>query len=146
MDIIVDIDGTLSDPAHRLDLIKGDEPQWDAFYDKASDDPALPVLCDLVQQLMGEGNRVIFFTGRTERIRSPTISWLCNALECEEHDLLVMMRRDGDHRKDDIIKNEMLQAIPNSGSSPSWRSKTVPASPRCIGSRVWSSCNATGDY
>lgn len=119
MDIIIDIDGTLSDPEHRLELIRDrDPPQWDAFYDAAENDPALNVLCDLVQQLMGEANRIVFVTGRVERIRKPTDKWLCHHLDCVTTDYLMMMRRDGDHRKDDIVKAEMLMSLRQLGFNP----------------------------
>lgn len=118
MDIIVDIDGTLSDPTHRLHLIQGDDPKWDEFYDLAVDDLPHETMCELVAQLMGEGNRVIFVTGRIQRIRRNTVTWLSRALECECDDIVLMMRKDGDHRKDDVVKNEMLQSVRQFGYEP----------------------------
>jgi len=108
MDILVDIDGTLADSTHRLDLIRGEQKNWDAFFDACDKDTPIKVMCDFVKALQSE-HRLIFVTGRPERIRNKTKVWLHRFLDIVEPHLL--MRRDGDHRPDWVVKEEMLKLM-----------------------------------
>jgi len=122
MDILVDIDGTLANAKHRLHFIKRGEgqttpPDWDAFFDACDQDKPITIVCTLVSSLQ-ENHRVIFVTGRPERIREKTLKWL------GDHGCLVdmpphmLMRKDGDHRPDWVVKEEMLGLMRAHGYKP----------------------------
>lgn len=116
MDIIVDIDGTLADIAHRLHFIRSEgKPDWDSFFDACgSDEPITPVVA-LTACLSARPNTVIYCSGRTERVRNTTESWLKRVGLWPKH---LYMRADGDHRPDDIIKRELLARIRADGFDP----------------------------
>src|SRR5262245_11549079 len=110
MDILVDIDGTLADSTHRLPLIQGEHQEWDKCFDACDKDAPIGVMCAFVQSLQ-EQHRVIFVTGRPERIRAKTIDWLGKhgcLIEMPPH---LLMRKDGDHRPDFVVKEEMLKLM-----------------------------------
>lgn len=132
--IIVDIDGTLSDCQHRLHFINGEHKDWDAFYSALENDKPIEQMRWLMRIIdMGCGNMMIgsdvnfvFCTGRPEKYRNLTVKWLIkNIDECfcpdSEDDEggetwpKLLMRKDGDFRADDIIKQEMLDSLKAKG-------------------------------
>ena len=120
MIVLVDIDGTLANLDHRLHLIKNDAPRWDEFFDACSDDMPIVPIVELIENILdNDANTVIFVTGRPERIRLRTLGWLSKAFDNHKLDRpMLMMRKDGDHRKDDIVKAEMLIALRQLGYNP----------------------------
>ena len=126
MNIVFDIDGTLSNPAHRLHFIQrvrdenGErilapdgsfypEPDWDAFYSACSSDkPIAPMLC--VARALSRhrlGNRVEFWTGRPERTRDLTQMWLAYH-GVSLYGAQLFMRANDDRRPDVELKEEWL--------------------------------------
>lgn len=107
--IICDIDGTLADARHRLHLIQNPEgkvdwPAWDALCPK--DTPVMWCV-ELVTAMHRAGYKIIFLTGRGERIREVTLKWLTGALpETIVQTSILLMRKNGDFRKDTIVKAE----------------------------------------
>lgn len=115
---IFDIDGTLADCSQRLHFIlpskediSGDidldkiAPDWESFYkDCVNDKPIQPVLM-LLLDLQRAGATIIFVTGRPEKYMEETLNWLCDKLDCNS--VILMMRKDGDHRPDYIVKKEI---------------------------------------
>lgn len=111
---IFDLDGTLSDAAHRVSLIKGidHEPDWDAFFVASADDtPILPTI-DTMQKLsmMAE---VWIWTGRSDQVRSETLAWLNRhtTFKPVQLDRILRMRAAGDHRPDHVLKAEWLDEL-----------------------------------
>lgn len=103
MDIIVDIDGTIADNAHRQSVLDTEPKDWNAFFAGCMDDlPIWPILL-LIESFCG-GN-VLLVTGRSERYRALTISWLEKYI-INFHELY--MRKEGDFRPDHIVKEEIL--------------------------------------
>lgn len=107
---IFDIDGTLSDPAHRLHLIlnhtgkKIHAPHWNTFLDAAKNDPPIVPMVKLIKELY-KGNHIVLSTGRREDQRKMTEKWL------QQQDInfdLLIMRPIGDYRSDTIVKPEQL--------------------------------------
>lgn len=95
---ICDIDGTLAyNNGHR------------SFYDetKVFDDTPLPTV-EVIKSLIGTGERIIYFSGRTEACRVETIKWLTKYVDTEYPELY--MRKEKDYRKDDIIKKELYES------------------------------------
>lgn len=113
--VIVDIDGTLADTAHRLHLIAGDAKDWDAFYAAQSLDPPIEAIVDLVEHLHA-GYEVVVCTGRPETYRDDTLEWLDEWLSFEVP--VLYMRKAGDHRDDDVVKAELLDQIRADGWDP----------------------------
>jgi hypothetical protein len=93
--VIVDIDGTVALRGARSPF---DETQV------SEDMPNFPV-AELVELLHGAGIRVIFVSGRKDSCREATRAWL-DAYFSMPYEL--HMRRDGDGRKDYIVKREIF--------------------------------------
>lgn len=110
--VIMDIDGTLANAEHRLHLLpkgahSGPDASWDKFFAAARFDKPNHEIVTLNNQLARDFP-VMICTGRPEKDRRMTIEWL------KTHNIkfnTLMMRRDGDHRDDTIVKKEMLDAI-----------------------------------
>lgn len=96
---ICDIDGTL---ASHL----GIRSPYDET--KVHMDKPLPT-CNVIKALIKEGNRIIFFSGRTRGCYQMTREWLQAHLNLFESPLELHMREVGDDRKDSIVKAEMYQ-------------------------------------
>jgi len=108
MKIVFDLDGTLTDPSHRLHHILSDPKDWDAFFVACGGDTPIEAAV-LVCSDLSMWNEVEFWTGRPERTRATTVEWL------QEHVLgdavgecIVKMRADGDHRPDHVVKLEYV--------------------------------------
>jgi len=107
--IVVDLDGTVCDTAHRDHLAQA--KQWDEFHAAAKDDrPRADVaffLSVLARRSVLDEILLVACTGRNERYRQTTLEWLI------KHDLAVfdtiLMRPDGDRRPDVEVKPEMLR-------------------------------------
>jgi FMN phosphatase YigB (HAD superfamily) len=107
--IVVDLDGTVCDTAHRDHLAQA--KQWDEFHAAAKDDrPRADVaffLSVLARRSVLDGILLVACTGRNERYRQTTLEWLI------KHDLAVfdgiLMRSDGDWRPDVEVKPALLQ-------------------------------------
>lgn len=101
MDIyICDIDGTLAD--------KGDRNPYDES--KVFNDTPLPT-CEVIKDIISvsiSNPPVIFLSGRTEKCRKDTTSWLINHLWLEQ-DPVLYMRKEGDNRPDEVIKAELYK-------------------------------------
>jgi|SRR5712664_1641828 len=92
--IIVDIDGTVA--------LKGARDPYDEtrVHEDRPNEPVIQVV-----RMMAEKHWVIFLSGRTERCREETMNWLDEhvAVSYELH-----MRKQGDGRKDWIVKQELF--------------------------------------
>lgn len=119
MDFICNMDGTTSNCDHRLKHISatdGAPKDWDAFYDACHlDAPILPVIA-VVKAMIHSGHRVIFATGRPERIRDKTAKWINYHIGPVDADIL--MRADADHRADVYLKAEFLETMHRNGYRP----------------------------
>ena len=107
MAYIFDLDGTLADCSQRLHHITGENKDWDSFYkDCVNDKPILPIV-ELAQVLKESYQDLVFVTGRPEKYMEETTEWLCNHLETDY--VTLMMRENGDHRPDYIVKKEIYE-------------------------------------
>lgn len=120
--IIFDMDGTLADISHRMHLLDG-KKDWDAFHGAMFDDTPVEAIAELARLLAkaasaGLGiDAVLVVTARHDdpRYVQMTRDWL------ELHDIpcdRLYMRRDGDTRRDHIVKREILQQILDDGYEP----------------------------
>lgn len=113
--VIFDIDGTLSDPTHRLHHIVGAQRNWDAFFAEMGGDGLHEDIRTLAWVIEDAGYGKILCTGRPEDYRGATETWLRENMI--EYDALYM-RPAGDHRPDHEIKLQMLHAIRDDGYEP----------------------------
>jgi predicted kinase len=111
--VIFDIDGTLANIEHRVHHVRGDHKDWRKFYAEISYDAPRPEVIRLINFYATEGDYVFICTGRPEETREATEKWLEENGVYHYNELL--MRPDGDYRKDSIVKKEMLDYIRNNG-------------------------------
>lgn len=103
--IICDIDGTVADMTHRIHYIRGTgKKDWDKCFSEMDKDKPIE---NVVSMVIGfaEDYRIAMVTARPERFRRVTEDWLNKN---NIHFDLLLMRKDGDKRDDDIIKRELL--------------------------------------
>mgnify|MGYP003136180466 CR=1 FL=1 len=114
--IICDLDGTLCNIDHRLHFVQvaqGERKDWNSFFSGAPNDtinePVLEVLDRF--RFASDEFEIIFCSGRPERCRADTVEWLKKNYFIERRGHLhykLYMRKDGDYRRDDIVKEEIL--------------------------------------
>lgn len=107
--IIFDIDGTLADIEHRKHHIEGKKKDWEAFYGDCHNDAIIPQVEAIYRRFVNSIHyRIIIVTGRPESARQKTVDWLrINDFKCDD----LYMRKEGDFRTDDVIKEEILSDI-----------------------------------
>ena len=102
-----DIDGVVADVRHRLHFIEGKPRQWDRFFAAATDDPPLEEGVALVKELAADHD-VVWLTGRPERTRRVTRTWLAaQGLPTEP----LMMRPNRDFRPARVTKRDELRRL-----------------------------------
>lgn len=117
--VIFDIDGTLSNNKHRLKFIEQSPQDWNSFFLEMDKDEVIEPIAFLLFALLRDFHNsnvaidIIFCTGRPEMYRDLTEKWLERELDIYNHRL--MMRKDGDRRNDDIVKQEMLDQLKSEG-------------------------------
>ena len=72
---VFDIDGVLADVRHRLHHLQARPQRWEAFFLAADRDPLLDEGASRLQAAQA-GHDVVYLTGRPERNRELTRSWL----------------------------------------------------------------------
>ena len=120
--IIVDLDGTLSNPEKRLHHLDG-EPNWPAFHDEMDSDASYPAIVSLVRALYRateegcEFEAIVLVTARHDdpKYVAKTKAWL-EVEDVPYHALY--MRRDMDTRPDAVVKQEILQRMLEDGYEP----------------------------
>jgi hypothetical protein len=103
--ILVDVDGTLADVRDGI-LQKADgEFDWENFYGLIPFYPTNEHIVRLTQMYYQFGFVVNIVTARPSRYKDKTKTWL------KKHSIpydYLFMREDGDMRKDEIVKKEIL--------------------------------------
>jgi phosphoglycolate phosphatase-like HAD superfamily hydrolase len=109
---VLDIDGVLADVRHRLTHVHRRPKDWDAFFAAAPDDTPLPEGLSRASELAARGD-IIYLTGRPERCRLDTETWL------DTHgfpDAIVLMRPDTDRRPARVFKLEEVKRLSTSAT------------------------------
>lgn len=102
--VIVDLDGTLCNSAHREHHAVAKE--WELFHSKLKEDKPHEDVATLIKAMSRLGYRCYGLTGRNEQHRSATINWLAdNWVQLD----VLLMRPDNDWRPDHELKPAMLQ-------------------------------------
>jgi phosphoglycolate phosphatase-like HAD superfamily hydrolase len=134
---IFDIDGTLSDPKHRLHYIEGEKKDWPAFFGACDQDAPIQHMIDLAYNVAGD-DAILFCTGRTDDVREKTVAWLNDQFQFVIGPEDVYMRAIGDHRDDTTVKSELMDQIIADGYEPimvfedrarvvkMWRERGIP--------------------
>lgn len=120
--VVIDMDGTLSDPTHRRDLVyvpkdnpTGKKSDWPSFFERCADDPPRDHVIDMLKKHKAIGREIILCSARPEFydghdgkkhcLRTVTVDWL------KKYNIpfdRLIMRRQGDYRKDELVKSEIL--------------------------------------
>ena len=106
--IIVDLDGTMSDPRHRLHYILGEKKDWHLFNKSSSQDP-VNIWCKAIVLSIYKfsGTKIIFLTGRTEDFINDTAEWIKDKTDINQY--TIFMRKKGDYRPADEFKKEIYE-------------------------------------
>lgn len=108
--IVFDLDGTLANIEHRLGYVRSKPKNWAAFDAGIPNDMVnLPVAEVYWSMADNKSNSIIFASGRSDKTRSDTETWLRKHIGSEWQKLY--MRKEGDYRSDDIVKNEIIDEI-----------------------------------
>jgi len=73
---VIDIDGVLADVRHRVHHVTSSPKNWDEFFAAAPCDPPLPQGLARVRELVDSQHRIVYVSGRPERCRADTVTWL----------------------------------------------------------------------
>lgn len=106
---IIDVDGTISNPAHRKHLIEKEKPtkeDWHKFFMTADGDAPNEWCITLTRALAASGLEIVFLTGRPEVARGVTDLWLRKHARVPFH---LYMRPDGDRRHDTEVKTQIYR-------------------------------------
>ena len=122
--VVFDLDGTLSDPEHRVHFLEGKkngEMDWDAFFLASKFDTPIKEIIVVAASLSQCGHRVDIWTGRSEgrvgEVRESTLEWLRNyGLGGTFREM--KMRAYGDNRGDYTLKEEWLKGAMIGGGKP----------------------------
>lgn len=105
---VFDIDGVLADVRHRLHHVRSRPKDWEAFFAGATQDPALDEGLSAVSAANRAGHVVMYLTGRPERCRDATLTWLADqGLPAGD----LFMRADTDRRPARITKVATLRRL-----------------------------------
>ena len=108
--VVFDIDGTLANIEHRLDYVRSKPKNWKAFDAGIPNDKVNYPVAEVFHALRAAGNEIIFASGRNERSRDATMTWL-QGNNLWDHRAKLYMRKADDFRSDDIVKQEILDQI-----------------------------------
>ena len=106
--VVVDLDGTLCDTAHRVHFLQQQPKDWDGWNGACVDDPCVDAIRDTITGLRSAfGHRIVFLSGRSDEVREQTEAWLEHHVGFPFTSVSLRMRKAGDHRDDAIVKLEL---------------------------------------
>lgn len=102
--IVVDLDGTCF-------LISPDNPRSPFDMTRVIEDIPNPPVVDLIKTLYNSGEKIVFVSGRTDtnQCRDDSILSISKHIGIYFDDIDLIMRKEGDNRKDYIIKREIYE-------------------------------------
>lgn len=107
--VICDIDGTIADLTHRLHFIRQEPKDHKAFLANVHDDAPITEVIEEMRRLAEAGHDIVLVSGRSDSCSAATCGWLA---EYDVPYVALLMRRSGDHRPDDQVKEELLALLP----------------------------------
>lgn len=104
--VLFDIDGTLADIKHRCHYVEGDKQNWTAFFEEMGADTVNGPVLDLYNVLWAHPDyECIVLSGRPDNFRALTETWFAwNEIPFSR----IEMRGAKDNRRDDVVKQEIL--------------------------------------
>lgn len=109
---VFDVDGVVADVRHRLRFVARRPKDWIRFFAAAGRDPALAEGVALVHEYAA-GHRIVWLTGRPERLRAVTERWFADqGLPAG----LLLMRPDDDRRPARDYKLARLRRLSKDGT------------------------------
>lgn len=112
--VVVDLDGTLANIDHRVDLVRREKPDWDAFHRACVNDVPNPWAVKLINEMArAYGIRLVIVSARSKIVEQETKDWLNNHVEAFfTGDVeLFMLREAGDHTEDVELKMRWLKEV-----------------------------------
>lgn len=131
--LFCDIDGTVADLSHRRVYLQSQPKNYPAFEKGIPLDAPIQHIIDAVRKLYDAGWTVVMCSGRSENTRATTEAWLekhgvpyhalymRKAFEVDADGNVVIARSGNpkpDHRRDNIVKYELLQEARSHGYDP----------------------------
>ena len=108
--IVCDIDGTMANIEHRRKHLIPKEGKkrgdWGRFFKEMTKDSLNQWCADITQLFASQGTPIVFATGRPDDYHEQTYNWLYKHKLIHDH---LFMRLRGDFRKDDIVKEIILE-------------------------------------
>ncbi len=102
--IICDLDGTLCNITHRLKWMRGEKKHWPMFFAGIKDDK-VNYWCKQIITILRPYHKTVLCSGRSLELKDATVKWLDdNKIEYDD----LFMRQAGDFRKDNIVKEILL--------------------------------------
>lgn len=106
MFVIFDLDGTLSLTEHRYRFLTGVTKDWRGFYAACDGDAPHGPIIETMRAMVAVGYRVEIWSGRSDEVSDKTKAWF--AKYGVPPVSRVLMRKEGDHTPDDILKLRWL--------------------------------------
>lgn len=109
--IIVDLDGTLCNVDHRRHLVEVAPAyrKWDEFFDRMGDDTPKE-WCQALVFGMARKHKIVFVSGRWEKYRRVTETWLMFHMQMQaHHHYELFMRPNDDKRSDELVKLDIYR-------------------------------------
>jgi phosphoglycolate phosphatase-like HAD superfamily hydrolase len=108
---VFDVDGVVADVRHRLRHVAHRPKNWQAFFAAADRDPPLAPGVELVREFARD-HRLVWLTGRPERLRRVTERWFAEQGLPEGR---LLMRPDDDRRPARDYKHGQLRRLSREG-------------------------------
>jgi len=106
---LVDIDGTVANLDHRVHWVQSKPKNWKAFNAGIPFDKPIEQVIDVVHRLSESGLSPVFCSGRSDDTFTETRKWIDTVAMMPWAP--IYMRKAGDFRADDIVKEEILDKI-----------------------------------
>ena len=108
--VLFDIDGTLADIEHRTHFVSGKQKDFDAFFEAMADDVPNKPIVELLKSLERDQFQIVFVTGRPERYREVTESFL-EGIGSPVCNNLIMRPDDQRYIPDYEVKQNLLDEL-----------------------------------
>jgi len=106
--VVLDLDGVLADTRHRMHFLATRPKNWDGFFAAAVHDPVYDEGLAIARAAVEQGRAVVYLSGRPERTRDDTLSWL-RSNDAPEGE--VFLRPEGDRRPARAVKLAELRRL-----------------------------------
>jgi len=121
VDILVDVDGTVSDSSSRYHWLLEKPRNFDAYHANQVNDPPIEPVVAAVLALFWSNrghNMIIFSTARPEIYRQDTVDWIRKHMLSPIFQPCIYMRPDKDYRPHVEMKRDLLRRIRADGYDP----------------------------